>query len=85
MLFRAQDISKSFPGKVLYKNVNLEIERGELVGVFGPKRVGKRTLIGLIKGEDKVDQGKFYFEENDITHKTQLERQHLGIYGHVDI
>lgn len=52
--------------KAAVKNVNLEIEKGELVGVMGHTGSGKSTLIQHFNGLLKPSSGKIYLDGKDI-------------------
>ena len=53
-----EGLAKGFDGKILYKNLNLTVMRGERVGVIGPNGSGKTTLLRMIAGEIDPDQGE---------------------------
>ncbi len=64
------------------RNVSLEIEDGELVGIIGPSGSGKSTLVQHFNGLLKPDSGKVYVDGVDLTLKdTQLRpiRQKVGM------
>ena len=64
------------------RNVSLEIEDGELVGIIGPTGSGKSTLIQHFNGLLKPDSGKVFVDGVDLTLKdTQLRliRQKVGM------
>lgn len=54
----AKGISKKFNSTDLFSNVNLEIHRGELVGLYGPSGSGKSTLGNVLLGIMKPDKGQ---------------------------
>lgn len=60
----AENLSKSFGDKQIFKNVNLHITRGERVFLLGDNGCGKTTLLKTLMGEYKQSNGKFYFGEN---------------------
>lgn len=51
------DVGKSFNDRKVLNNINLCIAKGELFGLLGPSGAGKTTLIKLITGQIKVDEG----------------------------
>jgi ATP-binding cassette subfamily F protein 3 len=53
----AEGISKSYGDKVLFKDLNITISRGERIGIIGPNGAGKTTLVRCLLGELKVDGG----------------------------
>ena len=70
-LLKAKDVSKTYvvnkrQNHVL-KNVNFEIEEGEMVAVMGPSGSGKSTLLYAVSGMDKATGGSVEFEGKEIT------------------
>ncbi len=66
LLLNTHKLSKSFAGKVLFKNVGLGIEEGEKVGLVGPNGAGKSTLLKILAGQMSPDDG-------DVTRKKGLK------------
>ena len=77
-MISVKNISKTFntpTGKVeVLKNVNLEVEDGDIFGVVGFSGAGKSTLIRCLNGLEKVDSGTIIVGENEIT---KLDRKQL--------
>ncbi len=59
-----KNISKGFKEKILYKNINLSIFRGERIAIIGPNGSGKTTLLKIIAGEIKPDCGDITLGHN---------------------
>lgn len=47
----------SYPGHIIFKDLNLHIKKGEVLGLIGPNGAGKTTLLKLITGEKQAVQG----------------------------
>ncbi len=54
---RAENICKSFDGKVLVENLSFNLPRGGIVGIIGPNGAGKTTLFRMITGQEQPDAG----------------------------
>ncbi|OGV25704.1 MAG: ABC-F family ATPase [Legionellales bacterium RIFCSPHIGHO2_12_FULL_37_14] len=54
----AKSLSKSFNNKVLFKNLNLKVDRGEKVAIMGVNGIGKSTLIKIVTGMLESDEGQ---------------------------
>jgi len=67
VLLRAQGVSRRFRGLLALSNYNLELRRGEILGVIGPNGAGKTTLFNVITGFVKPTTGTIAFEGRDIT------------------
>ncbi len=56
-LLSMRDVSVGFGGALVLENINLQIERGERLGLVGRNGVGKSTLLKIIAGELEPDTG----------------------------
>lgn len=62
-----ENVRKEYPGNaVVLDDINLMIERGELVSIVGHSGAGKTTLIKMILAEEKPTSGKISFHSNLI-------------------
>lgn len=66
-LLETKELSKYFGGVIALDNVNLKVEKGELVGLIGPNGAGKTTFYNCITGFYKPTSGKVFFDGKDIT------------------
>lgn len=65
MIIKLKDINKTYPGAVplhVLKDINLEIERGELVSIMGASGSGKSTLLNILGILDTYDTGEYYLD-----------------------
>jgi ATPase subunit of ABC transporter with duplicated ATPase domains/uncharacterized small protein (DUF1192 family) len=53
----AENISKAYGDKVLFKDFSITITRGERIGIIGPNGAGKTTLVRCLLGELPIDSG----------------------------
>ncbi len=64
-------VGKSFPmgtkTKHILKDVNLTVEEGEFIAIVGPSGAGKTTLISLIAGLQRPDEGKVLLNGKEVT------------------
>ncbi|MCP9763676.1 ABC-F family ATP-binding cassette domain-containing protein [Lacihabitans soyangensis] len=57
-IIEIQHVSKSFKDKVIVKEFSYTFKKGDRIGIVGKNGMGKSTLLGMINGEIKPDQGK---------------------------
>ena len=62
-----ENIYKNFGSNEVLKDINLEIEQGQLVTLLGPSGCGKSTLLRCLAGLETVTSGKVYLDGKDIT------------------
>lgn len=60
-------LSKILGGRVIIDNLNLTVEKGEMVSLLGPSGCGKTTTLRMIAGFLIPDQGKVMLDGNDVT------------------
>ena len=65
-IFEVRDVSKSFDGRPVLKELSLKVYPGECVGILGPNGCGKTTLFSMCIGEQNIDGGKIYLNNKSI-------------------
>jgi putative ABC transport system ATP-binding protein len=77
-MIKLENVSKGYSeGKVLHtilSGVNLNINKGEIVILYGKSGSGKSTLLNLLAGIDLPDEGNIFFENVNITALSEKER-----------
>jgi branched-chain amino acid transport system permease protein len=59
-------VAKAFKGVQALAGVDLEVRRGEILGLVGPNGSGKSTLINVVSGHYAVDRGSIRFEGEEL-------------------
>ncbi len=59
-------ISKSFAGKIANNNVNLTVNRGEILSILGENGSGKTTLMNMIAGIYFPDEGQIFIDGKEV-------------------
>jgi len=83
-ILRVEDVTVSFDGFLVLKDLNFSIERGELRVVIGPNGAGKTTLLDVITGKVRPAKGRALFQPKssscqDVTKLTQERIALLGV------
>lgn len=78
-LLEMAKIYKSFPGVVAVNNVDLEVDRGEVLALIGENGAGKSTLIKILAGALQAESGKILIEGKEVHIQTPREGLNLGI------
>jgi ABC-type Fe3+/spermidine/putrescine transport system ATPase subunit len=78
MRIQLEDIVKRFGTLEAVSHVSLDIQDGELFTLLGPSGCGKTTILRLIGGFHRSDQGRILFGDREMTGKPPYER-HIGM------
>ena len=73
-MLELKKIRKSYDNVEVLKNIDLTIEKGEIVSILGPSGCGKTTLLNLILGLTNVTGGHIIFDGEDITNMPMEKR-----------
>lgn len=68
-MIKVQNLNKSFNKNVVLKDINLEVNKGEVVAIIGPSGSGKSTLLRCMNLLETSSNGKVIFEGKELTHK----------------
>jgi len=78
-MLKATNLHKSYRKKEVVRGVNIEVERGQVVGLLGPNGAGKTTCFYMIVGLIPTEKGAISVDDVDITHKPVNIRSSLGV------
>ena len=91
MSIQIRDVNKQFGTFQALRNVNLDIESGELLALLGPSGCGKTTLLRIIAGLETPDTGSILFSGADTTDVHVRDRnvgfvfQHYALFRHMTV
>lgn len=78
-LLRAEHIAKRFGQVTALRDVNLRLERGEVLGLLGDNGAGKSTLIKIFTGYLQPTSGQLYLEDAPTVLRSVAHARSLGI------
>jgi len=76
-IIEIKNVKKSYKGRIILKDINLEIKRGETFVIMGGSGCGKSTLLKLITGSDKPDEGQILINNQNIVSLNQKEMDEI--------
>jgi len=79
LLLRTAALTKSFSGVQALAGVDVEIRRGEILGLIGPNGSGKSTFINVVSGHFGATSGRIEFEGRAIEQLAAHRIAHAGI------
>jgi len=79
MLLKTKKLCKQFGGIYALKDIDFEIENGEVLGLVGENGAGKSTLIKILTGVYRLDSGEILWEGNPAEIHNPCQSRDLGI------
>ena len=81
VIMKLEDIDKFYmeTGNKLHilKKLNLEVKRGEFVSILGKSGSGKSTLLNIMGLLDKIDGGKIWIDNKEVSSLNEIERNNI--------
>ena len=65
-IIEAKNISKRFGDHVVFSDLNISVEKGEVVAVIGPSGSGKSTMLRCLNFLETIDEGEIYIDGNKV-------------------
>jgi lipopolysaccharide export system ATP-binding protein len=78
-ILQAKNLSKSYKGRMVVRDVSIEISSKEIIGLLGPNGAGKTTSFYIMVGLITPDNGKVLLNDKDITDLPMHSRARLGL------
>jgi ABC-type sugar transport system ATPase subunit len=69
-----KDISKSFGGKMIVSNLNLNVEAGEFLVLVGPSGCGKSTSLRMVAGLEPISSGELWIDGKLVNNVSAKDR-----------
>lgn len=85
------NVVKKFGKNIVLKGINLEVMPGEFLVLLGPSGCGKTTTLRLVAGVERVNSGKIFIGERDVTELPPQKRnvsmvfQNYAIFPHMNV
>ena len=89
-VLKVENVTMQFGGVVAVDNMNLSIDKGEIVALIGPNGAGKTTAFNVVTGVYQPTNGAVWFQGEKIVEnhpqgkmRTMYKGEHAGEYTHV--
>ncbi len=84
IILRMSNVSKQFGENIVLKNINLDIKKGEIIGLVGENGAGKSTLMKIIFGMSVINEtggykGEIFFDRAKVNFKSSFDALDAGI------
>jgi lipopolysaccharide export system ATP-binding protein len=74
-----KNLKKNYSQKNVVNNIDINLEKGEIVGLLGPNGAGKTTTFYMITGMIRPSSGTILLDDIDITKLPMYKRARMGI------
>ncbi len=78
MSLEISGLTKKFGEQTALNNINLIIDKNEIIGLLGPNGAGKSTLMKSIAGALRINEGEILFQELDVTQNEIEAKKNIG-------
>jgi len=88
---RLEGVTKRFRGQAVVDGVTFSVESGEFFVILGPSGSGKTTTLRIVAGFTIPDEGRVYFDDEDVTRAKPYERgtamvfQNYALWPHMTV
>lgn len=76
---KAQGLSKTYKGRKVVDNIDISVDKGEVVGLLGPNGAGKTTTFYMIVGLASPEGGSVFLDGVNITAMPLYQRARIGL------
>lgn len=77
-MIQVKNVTKKYGNFIAVKDLNFEIEHGEVIGLLGPNGVGKSTTMNMLTGFIEPTEGTILINGNDIVKKSKEAKKNIG-------
>ena len=80
LMLKVKDLCFSYRERPVLKDVDLEVRKGEVVGILGPNGCGKTTLLKLLNRNLRPESGRVWMEDKDLEEVSKKEiARHIAV------
>ena len=77
-MIAVEGVTKRFGELVAVRDLDFEVNRGEVVGFLGPNGAGKTTMMRMLTGTLEPDEGRVLFDDVPISQDLTAAKARLG-------
>jgi ABC-type sugar transport system ATPase subunit len=78
-VLRVENVSKRFGPVTALRDINLHLEKGEVLGLLGDNGAGKSTLVKILSGYHQPDSGTIYLDGEPVAINSVIQARTAGI------
>lgn len=80
-MIQVKNVTKKYGSFIAVKDLNFEIEHGEVIGLLGPNGAGKSTTMNMLTGFIEPTEGTILINGNDIVKKTREAKKKYWLHA----
>ena len=78
-LLKAEKLVKKYGERTVVSDVDVQVNRGEVVGLLGPNGAGKTTTFYMLTGMVKPLSGEIFLDNDNVTNLPMYKRSKMGV------
>jgi len=79
IILELKGVTKRFDNRYIFKDTNLQVKKGEILGIAGRKKSGKSTILSIMGGLYGYDEGSIELNGEPFYHKKNIQLEKIGI------
>lgn len=84
-MFKIENLNKREYNKTLVGDLNIELHKGEILGILGDDQSGRKEILDMISGFKKPNNGKIYIYDKPVLGNVLEARRHIGYSGALEV
>lgn len=79
VVVEAKNLAKQYGGKKVVKDINFNVNKGEIFGILGPNGAGKTTTLEMLEALRPIDGGSAFLAGIDVANNPLKVKQLIGV------
>jgi lipopolysaccharide export system ATP-binding protein len=79
MIFRGDNLSKTYGARKVVNGISIDVNQGEIVGLLGPNGAGKTTTFYMMVGFVQPSGGNVFLDDKEVTNDAMYKRAQKGV------
>ncbi|MFT8324204.1 amino acid ABC transporter ATP-binding protein [Oenococcus sicerae] len=78
-MLKIQNLTKTYNGKIIFRDLDLEVNNGDVLSIVGPSGIGKTTLLKIMAGLETADSGSMLIDQQPVNVSEKNQNRLIGV------